>query len=177
MSRSLEDVVAGKVTEEPILKPSEIPKPLPILPLRDVVIYPFMLFPVVVGRPASLRAVAKALERKRILFVTAQRDPMVEDPDFEDLYPHGTIVRILQAQRLPNQPLLKVLVEGLYHARLKEPFHKGEYIEANVRIISARPPKDDPEFHAMIRRAGELFQEYLRISRQPHEIWVAYEGL
>ncbi|MCS7169734.1 MAG: endopeptidase La, partial [Candidatus Kapabacteria bacterium] len=87
------------------------------------------------------------------------------------------IVRILQAQRLPNQPLLKVLVEGLYHARLKEPFHKGEYIEANVRIISARPPKDDPEFHAMIRRAGELFQEYLRISRQPHEIWVAYEGL
>ncbi|MCS7170486.1 MAG: hypothetical protein NZ949_07680, partial [Candidatus Kapabacteria bacterium] len=72
MSRSLEDVVAGKVTEEPILKPSEIPKPLPILPLRDVVIYPFMLFPVVVGRPASLRAVAKALERKRILFVTAQ---------------------------------------------------------------------------------------------------------
>lgn len=176
MAQSLEDLVVGESTE-PVLKPSEIPKPLPVLPLRDVVIYPFMLFPIIVGRPASLRAVAKALERKRVLFVTAQRDPMVEDPELEDLYPHGTIVRILQAQRLPNQPLLKVLVEGLYHARLKEPFHKGEYMEAHVRIITPRIPKDDPEFHAMVRRAGELFQEYLRLTQQPHEIWIHYENL
>jgi ATP-dependent Lon protease len=176
MAQSLEDLVVGESTE-PVLKPSEIPKPLPVLPLRDVVIYPFMLFPIIVGRPTSLRAVAKALERKRVLFVTAQRDPMVEDPELEDLYPHGTIVRILQAQRLPNQPLLKVLVEGLYHARLKEPFHKGEYMEAHVRIITPRIPKDDPEFHAMVRRAGELFQEYLRLTQQPHEIWIHYENL
>ncbi len=176
MAQALEDLLVSESTE-PVLKPSEIPKPLPILPLRDVVIYPFMLFPIVVGRPASVRAVAKALERKRVLFVVAQRDPMVEDPDFEDLYPHGTVARILQVQRLPNQPLLKVLVEGLYHARLKEPFHKGEYMEANVRIITPRIPKGDPEFEAMVRRAGELFQEYLRISQQPHEIWVAYENL
>ncbi|GBD06372.1 Lon protease 1 [bacterium HR21] len=176
MAQTLEDMVVGEATE-PALKPSEIPKPLPILPLRDVVIYPFMLFPVVVGRPASVRAVAKALERKRVLFVTAQRDPMVEDPDFDDLYHHGTVARILQVQRLPNQPLLKVLVEGLYHARLRQPFHKGEYMEAHVRIISPRIPKDDPEFQAMVRRADELFQEYLRISQQPHEIWLAYQNL
>ncbi len=176
MTQALEDIFTPE-SGDPPLKPSEIPKPLPVLPLRDVVIYPFMIFPIIVGRPPSVRAVAKAVERKRILFVTAQRDPMVEDPDFEDLYPHGTVTRILQVQRLPNQPLLKVLVEGLYHARLREPFHKGEYMEANVRIIKPRIPSDDPEFQAMVRRTAELFHEYLRISQQPGEIWLTYENL
>lgn len=176
MAQPLEDIFATESSESP-LKPSELPKPLPVLPLRDVVIYPFMIFPVIVGRPPSVRAVAKAMERKRILFVTAQRDPMVEEPDFEDLYLHGTVTRILQVQRLPNQPLLKVLVEGIYHARLREPFHKGEYIEANVRILRPRIPAEDPEFQAMVRRTAELFSEYLRISQQPHEIWLTYESL
>lgn len=176
MAQTLEEIFVGETTE-PALKPSEIPKPLPVLPLRDVVIYPFMLFPVIVGRPASVRAIAKAVEHKRVLFVTAQRDPMVEDPDFDDLYPHGTVARILQVQRLPNQPLLKVLVEGLYHARLRQPFHKGEYMEANIRLIRPRIPKDDPEFRAMVHRAAELFHEYLQISQQPHEIWLTYENL
>ncbi|MEN3026503.1 MAG: endopeptidase La [Chlorobiota bacterium] len=176
MAQTFEDLFVPETTEN-VLKPSEIPKPLPVLPLRDIVIYPFMLFPIVVGRAPSVRAVAKALERKRVLLLVAQRDPMVEDPDFEDLYSHGTVARILQVQRLPNQPILKVLVEGLYQARIKEPFHKGEYMETNARIITPRIPQDDPEFQAMVRRADELFQEYLRISQQPHELWVAYENL
>jgi ATP-dependent Lon protease len=168
----------GFLTEvsEPPLKPSDIPKRLPMLPLRDVVVYPYMLFPIIVGRPPSVRAIASAMEHKRFIFLTAQRDPMVEEPGPEDLYDYGTVARILQVQRTPNQ-LLKVTVEGLFHAHMEEVVRREEFLEAQVRIIVPRIPKNDAEFHAMVRRAGELFQEYLRISGQPVEIWLAYESL
>jgi ATP-dependent Lon protease len=101
---------------------------------------------------------------------------MVEEPGPEDLYDYGTVARILQVQRTPNQ-LLKVTVEGLFHAHMEEVVRREEFLEAQVRIIVPRIPKNDAEFHAMVRRAGELFQEYLRISGQPVEIWLAYESL
>ena len=87
----------------------------PVLPLRDVVIFPYMIYPVLVGRESSLRAVNVALERDKTLFLAAQKNAITEDPGAEDIYHNGTIAKIVQILKLPNG-LLKILVDGLTQA-------------------------------------------------------------
>ncbi len=86
----------------------DIPEKLTILPLRDVVLFPYMIYPVLIGRPSSLKAVSDAMERNKYIFVTAQQDSTVNEPTMKDLYKYGTIAKINQVLRLPNN-LLKVL--------------------------------------------------------------------
>ncbi len=76
-----------------------------------------MIFPLLIGRTSTLKAVAEGVDRDKYLFVTAQKKSDVEEPDFDDIYEFGTVVRIVQVLRLPNS-LLKVLVEGLFQAKL-----------------------------------------------------------
>ena len=85
---------------------------LPLLPLRDVVVFPYMTLPLLVGRRPSIRAIEKAVAKDRMLFVTAQKSSEVADPSHDELYRIGTVVRVLQLFRLPDGTL-RVLVEGL----------------------------------------------------------------
>src|SRR5262249_13184481 len=89
---------------------------LPLLPLRDVVIYPTMTIPLLVGRAPSIRAIEKAMARDRVLFVTAQMRSEVADPSHDELFTIGTVVRVLQVFRLPDGTM-RVLVEGIHRAR------------------------------------------------------------
>src|SRR5688572_25881524 len=91
---------------------------LPLLPLRDVVLFPFMTTPLLVGRVASVNAIEAAVQRDRILFATAQIRPDLVDPAKDDLYKTGTVVRILQLFRLPDGTM-RVLVEGICRGRIK----------------------------------------------------------
>jgi ATP-dependent Lon protease len=95
----------------------EIPRVMPVLPLRDMVIFPFMIYPVLVGREQSITAANHAMEAGKILFLTTQIRSSVENPGKEDLYLEGTIARIQQMVRLPNG-LMKVLVDGLVQGKI-----------------------------------------------------------
>lgn len=158
-------------------KDPAVPSVLPVLPLRDIIIYPYMIFPVLIGRASSLKAVAEALDRDKYLFVVAQRDHQMEDPGVADLYEHGTVVRILQVLRLPNN-LLKVLVEGVMQGRLVKGVKEQPCIEAEVEPMVSIIDHQDKQLTAMIRHASDLFENYVRENRNlPPEVLGAYENI
>src|SRR3989304_6226769 len=92
---------------------------IPLLPLRNVVILPKTIQPIIVGRPSSIKAVETALRQEKYIFVTAQKNPNTENPTLSDLHTIGTKSSILQVMRLPNGAL-KILVEGLNRAEIQE---------------------------------------------------------
>src|SRR5438067_11827913 len=98
---------------EPLVAPSR----LPVLPLRDTVLFPYVVTPVVVGRPASVAAVESAAAGDGLMFLVAQHDAAIDDPAAADLHRVGVIARIQQAARLPNGAV-RVLVEGAARARV-----------------------------------------------------------
>ncbi len=154
-----------------------IPKKLTVLPLRDVVLFPHMIFPVLIGRSSSLKAVAEAMERDKFIFVVAQKDPTVEEPTHSDIYKHGTIAKILQVLRLPNN-LLKVLVEGVFQAKITGTVKNADFMEAKVEILHPKSNEKDVELQAMVRRSSEMFGDYVKSNRNlPPEVVAAFENL
>lgn len=154
-----------------------IPKKLTILPLRDIVIYPYMIFPVLIGRHSSLRAVYEAVERDKFIFVSAQKDPSIEEPTFDDIYHYGTTAKILQILRLPNN-LLKVLVEGVFQSKIQRKIKNKEYLEAYVQQINIEYDLNNKELQAIIRRVSALFSEYIKLNRNvPPDIISAFDNI
>ncbi|MGB5287882.1 MAG: endopeptidase La, partial [Ignavibacteriaceae bacterium] len=165
------------------IKPSEInsivdsiPEKLPILPLRDIVIFPYMIFPVLVGREQSIRAANFAAEHTKYIFLSTQKKSAIEDPSTKDLYPEGTIAKIVQILKLPNG-LMKILVDGLLQARIKEFTGNKDFFEARVEIII--PTLDhDHEMNAMIRQMTQLFKDYVKISKNiPKDTITAFDNI
>ncbi|MFN3306659.1 MAG: LON peptidase substrate-binding domain-containing protein, partial [Candidatus Kapaibacteriota bacterium] len=156
---------------------NSIPSKLTILPLRDIVIYPYMIYPVLIGRASSIQAITEAMERDKFILLTAQKDPTIDEPDFNDIYEYGTTAKILQIVKLPNN-LLKVLVEGLYHSKIVEPIKKDEYLSAKIIPIQVTFDENDTELLALIRRASELFYSYVRSHRLlSPDIYTAFENI
>lgn len=154
-----------------------IPTQMPVLPLRDIVIYPYMIFPVLIGRASSLKAVAEALERDKFILVTSQRHASTEDAGFDDIHKVGTVAKILQVMRLPNN-LLKVLVEGAVTAKIVGPSRTEPYLEAVVETIAPVVNERDRNLKALIRHATELFEEYVKDNRNlPPEVLGAFQNI
>jgi ATP-dependent Lon protease len=149
--------------EHPELK-KPVPKKLAVLPLRDVVLYPNMIYPILIGRASSVKATTAALSKQKFIFVTAQKDASIDEPTFDDIYTNGTIARILQVMKLPNN-LIKVLVEGEYHGTIKTRSKNTEFLEAKIDTIEVEIPENDKEFLALVRHADELFQEYVGLNK------------
>ena len=95
---------------------ADIPENLPLLPVRDVVVFPYMILPLFVARDASVKAVDKAQELDQLVFLSTQKDPGVENPRPEDLYEVGTVGMVMRQLKLPDGRL-KVLVQGITRAR------------------------------------------------------------
>lgn len=162
--------------EQNLFNLENIPEQLPILPLRDVVIFPFMLFPVLIGRESSLKAANAAYETNKFIFLTAQKSPTIEDPTREDIYHTGTVARIVQMLKLPNG-LLKILVDGIAQATIKEFVTNEEYFEGKIQIIIPKY-ESTPEFDALVRHMSSLFAEYVHLNKNiPSEVLVAYENI
>lgn len=154
-----------------------IPTQMPVLPLRDIVIYPYMIFPVLIGRASSLKAVAEALERDKFILVTSQRQASTEDAGFDDIHKVGTVAKILQVMRLPNN-LLKVLVEGAVTAKIVGTARTEPYLEAEVETIAPVVNEKDRNLKALIRHATELFEEYVKDNRNlPPEVLGAFQNI
>jgi ATP-dependent Lon protease len=147
----------------------EIRDKIPLLPLRDVVIYPYMTIPLLVGRAASVNAIEAAVQKDRVVFVLAQRRPEVADPASKDLYKVGTIVRVLQLFRLPDGTM-RVLVEGICRGRAKKFFPGDDSMSASVAVIKD-DAKQDASLEALIRNVLASFNDYVHLNRRvPDEV-------
>ncbi|MCU0426627.1 MAG: endopeptidase La [Candidatus Kapabacteria bacterium] len=155
---------------------SSIPKVLSVLPLRDVVVYPHMIFPVLIGRENSIHAVSEALKRDKYIFLAAQSTDAI-DPTKDDVFHAGTIAKIVQLVRLPNN-LIKILVDGVIQARAVRFVPSEVCLEAEIEPVVVVTDDSNPEQQAMVRHAGELFLEYVRASRSmPPEIATAFANI
>ncbi|HTY00491.1 MAG TPA: endopeptidase La [Bacteroidota bacterium] len=155
--------------------PETIPTKLPVLPLRDVVIFPSMIFPVLVGRDSSLRAVNDALEHNKYLFLAAQKNPLTEEPGQGDIYWDGTVAKIIQILKLPNG-LMKILVDGVVQASIAKFLSNTKYLEASIKLHD-QPVTLDSELDALLRHTSALFAEYVHLNRNvPSEVLVAFEN-
>ena len=153
-----------------------IPGVLPILPLRDIVIFPYMIFPVLVGREQSIRAANYALDNTKYIFLSTQKKSNIEDPSLKDIYQDGTIAKIVQILKLPNG-LMKILVDGLFQARIIEFTVRKEFFEAKVELILPET-QTDHEMNAMMRQMSQLFKEYVKISRNvPNDTIAAFDNI
>lgn len=154
----------------------EIPETLAVLPLRDTVIFPYMIFPVLVGRKQSITAANHALETSKYIFLTAQKKSDLESPEKEDLYLEGTVAKIIQILKLPNG-LLKILIDGILPGKIKKFNDNKEFFEAEIELIL--PTNENArEQNALIRQMTSLFKEYVKINRNiPSEAISAYDNI
>jgi len=154
----------------------EIPRILPVLPLRDNVIFPYMIFPVLVGREQSINAANYALENDKYIFLAAQKKPNIEGPSKEDIFKEGTIAKIIQIQKLPNG-LLKILVDGIIQGRIVEFTDRASFFEAEIEIILPEH-EDVRELNALLRQMSNLFKEYVKINKSiPPEAINSFESI
>ena len=145
---------------------------IPVLPLRDVVIFPYVVIPLLVGRPASLAAIEAALAEDKILLLVAQRDGEKQEPAAADLHRTGVIGRVVQVSRLPTGTT-RVLVEGIARARITRYIPSGNMLRAAVTPapFEGPEPKDAAETEALSRRVLNSFEEYVGLHRRiPPEI-------
>jgi len=143
----------------------EIPTTLPILPVRDVVIFPYMILPLFVGRDISVKAIEHAVGESKMIMLVSQKDVNVEIPAVEDLYAVGTVGTILRMLKLPDGRL-KILVQGLAKAKVlqytqTEPFYIGE-IE---KIVEQKQPEMTLEIEALMRNVKELVDKSLTLGK------------
>lgn len=151
-------------------------KILPVIPLKDVVIYPYMLYPVLAGRESTIKAIEKANEDDKYVFVTMQINRLDEKISTDNLYKTGTIAKIVQSLRMPNG-FMKILVDGLKVGVSKgftltaENIVEAEVTEINLEIIN------NNETEALLRQADKLFREYINNTPAiPKESLINYEA-
>jgi ATP-dependent Lon protease len=143
----------------------EIPESLPVLPVRDIVIFPYMILPLFVGRDMSVKAIERAMESDKLILLVSQKDVNVESPSTEDLYSVGTVGTILRMLKLPDGRL-KILVQGLAKARVtnysqSEPYYVGE-IE---KVEDKEQPELSLEVEALMRNVKELVDKSLALGK------------
>lgn len=144
---------------------SEINYTLPIIALRGMTILPDMIIHFDVNRSKSIQAIEAAMVEEQNIFLVTQRDPEVEDPTKEDLYTIGTVAKIKQLVKLP-QDTVRVLVEGKFRARMEELTEENPYLAAEVTIFE--DPRDMDEIHgaAMVRYLRNLLELYASVNNQ-----------
>jgi len=141
----------------------------PVVPLRDVVIFPSMATAILVGRQPSINAVEQAIETNKLLMVITQRDPLIDEPEYKDLYEVGTIVRIGVFFRLPDGTI-KVMLEGLNRGMVSRFMDRDNFLAASVEPIR-EIEEETRELKALNRKVENLFTDYIKMSdRIPNEV-------
>ncbi len=144
----------------------EVYETLPIVPLRDVVVFPHMMMPFVIGRPASTRALEHALGKDKRIFLAAQHDAAVDDPAPHDIYTMGCVANIVQSLKLPDGNV-KVLVEGVDRARAVEWKEDKGFYRVVVKVV-ARLKDATGDVEGAMSRVVSLFEQYVKLSNNLH---------
>ncbi|MCK4235511.1 MAG: LON peptidase substrate-binding domain-containing protein, partial [Candidatus Krumholzibacteria bacterium] len=151
------------------IDPEEFDDAYPLVPLRDVVIFPSMATAILVGRQPSVNAVERAIASDKILLVVTQKSAIENEPGPADLYKTGTIVRISLFFRLPDGTI-KVMLEGLNRVHILEYVEMDNYLAARVEPIDTID-RETREMEALTRRVESLFTDYVRMNdRVPNEV-------
>ena len=149
---------------------------LPVLPLRDVVVFPHVVIPLFVGREKSIRALDLAMKADKRIMLIAQKDEAEEDPSIDSLYEVGGVANILQLLRLPDNTV-KVLVEGAERARVTRYLETETHFEAEVDLLVPEAPAGN-EVEALTRSLLSQFEQYVKVNRKvPAEILSSLSGL
>ncbi len=136
---------------------------LPMMPIRDMVIFPHMMTPFVVGRESSVRALEEALNGDRKIFLATQHDARVDEPQAEDIFPVGTIGNIVQSVKMPDGNI-KVLVEGLERARAVEMNDSDGFFVATVSTVKTEF-EITPQTEQLVQRVTSLFEQYVKLQQ------------
>src|SRR5438128_11265633 len=136
----------------------------PLLPLRDVVVFPHMVIPLFVGRPKSIKALDVAMEAGKHILLVAQKSAAKDEPGAEDLYDIGSVATILQMLKLPDGTV-QVLVEGTQRARIVRVEERAEYLAADAQPIPGDPGPAH-EIEAMRRALLAQFDQYVKLNKK-----------
>ncbi len=136
---------------------------LPMMPIRDMVIFPYMMTPFVVGRESSVRALEEALTGDRKIFLATQHDAGIDEPRPEDIFPVGTIGNIVQSVKMPDGNI-KVLVEGLERAKAVDINDSDGFFVATVRVSKAQF-EVNPQIEQVMQRVTSLFEQYVKLQQ------------
>nr|WP_322095831.1 endopeptidase La [Peristeroidobacter agariperforans] len=149
---------------------------MPVLPLRDVVVYPHMVIPLFVGREKSILALDQAMRSGKQILLVAQKQADVDDPSAQDLYRLGTVATILQLLKLPDGTV-KVLVEGAERAKI-EKLVTGQYFSADISPFKDIENYDEREMDVLARSVTSQFEQYVKLNRKvPPEVLTALAGI
>ncbi|MFT6903215.1 MAG: ATP-dependent Lon protease [Colwellia sp.] len=149
---------------------------IPVLALRDVVVYPQMVIPLFVGREKSIRCLDIAMENDKQVFLVAQKDAAVDDPTADDVYRAGTIATILQMLKLPDGTV-KVLVEGARRARITDFVETQEYFTADIEFLDVETVNED-DCEVLVRSAISQFEGYVKLNKKiPPEVLTSVSGI
>ncbi|SDB46612.1 ATP-dependent proteinase. Serine peptidase. MEROPS family S16 [Pseudidiomarina indica] len=149
---------------------------IPVLPLRDVVVYPHMVIPLFVGREKSIRCLEAAMAQDKQIFLTAQQDASIDEPSQEDIHTIGTVASILQLLKLPDGTV-KVLVEGMQRAEIEKFEEEDEFYRAQVHYLESER-MDEKEEEVMIRSAINQFEGYVKLNKKiPPEVLTSLSGI
>ena len=156
-----QDTGLGTLTKA---KPPADLNELPILPVRDIILFPNAILPLTVGRPSSLQLINDLPEEDRFIGVVVQRDPRTDNPKPVDMYRVGTSAYVHKVIKLPNQSLF-IFVEGMNRISLEEAIQTEPFLVSRVRTLHDVEPTDGkPDFEALVRSIISMFQEIVRLS-------------
>ena len=150
------------MTEEKKVQEFKLFKKVPVLPLRNIVVYPHMVVPLFVGRDKSISALEEVMDKGQELLFLAQRDADTNDPQKEDLYEVGTIGKVLQLLKLPDGTV-KVLVEGIKRAKVEELIPHENFLEAKIEVISEEKI-EDKTIIAISRQVVSRFEDFVKLN-------------
>jgi ATP-dependent Lon protease len=139
-------------------------KIIPVLPLRDIVVFPNMVVPLFVGREKSVKALEHVAKDDNYIFLATQKDGAQDDPSLNEIYEIGTVATILQLLRLPDGTV-KVLVEGKFRAKIVEHVSQTDFYQATVEQVK-EITQDTPELKALMRSSVSHFEEYVKLNKK-----------
>ena len=149
---------------------------LSLLPLRELVVFPNMIIPLFVGREQSINALEAAINSKSLVFIAAQRDPEIEKPKVEEVYSIGTIAKIIQIYKLPDDTI-KILVEGISRAKIKKVEGFNNFLKVQVEKIKVKNGKN-LKIEALMRLAVNRFEKYIKLNNKlPSEIMMSIKNV
>jgi ATP-dependent Lon protease len=138
-------------------------KRVPMMPVRDMVIFPQMMQPFIVGREASVRALEEALAGEKKILLVTQHDASVDDPKPDEIFPVGTLANIVQSVKLPDGNI-RVLVEGVERARITQVTSDEGFYRANIKLVPVRT-EPSPQIETATKRVNGLFEQYVKLSQ------------
>src|SRR5690606_8822902 len=175
-------ITGGRAPEAPPPTGADMPErpeiaTLPVLPLRDVVVFPHMVIPLFVGREKSIRALELAMEGDRRIALVAQKSAEVDDPGAADLYGVGTLATVLQLLKLPDGTI-KVLVEGVDRATVDKVAERDGTLTCRAQVVEPTGEREPREIEAVARSLMSLFEQYVKSNRKlPPELLQTLSGI